>query len=306
MSAIYSIGQAGVLFGPIVLPVIPGIGSQMPDNAVELPAELAAPADGYVWTLVNGAAAQCEDNRGTVYSTTTALPELHTALGALPDGLTKLAPPSPDYSWSGFEWAFDEVLRAKNMTALCSQLGAAIDAAADTARLSVVGDALRAVEYQAAATEARAFQAAGYPSDAVPEMVSAWAIAGRTAEQAAIEIIKEADLYTQGLAKIRTSRLAAKEHVRVLLVEDSIDEAEGFTAQIVAAIVGSVNGMGYNAPEAAIPVKTPVPEPVPLPQPDEPEPVEPEPEPEPEPASESPGATTPEESVPDESEEVEK
>lgn len=254
MKTIYLIDAAGALVGPVTFPVVPGVGVQLPPDAVELPSQLAKPATGYAWSLVNGAVVKVQDNRGTVYSTTTGEQQQYEQLGALPDTVTTTPRPTADYAWSGTEWVFDAVLRAKNMTALCAQLGAAIDGAADMARQLVVGDALRAVEYQNAAAEARAFKDAGYPADAVPQMVSAWAIAGRTPQQAADEIITEADLYTEGLAQIRTARLAAKEQVRVLLLEHQVEQAQAFADQTCKAIIDTVAGLGYNAPEPEIPV----------------------------------------------------
>lgn len=113
MSAIYLIGQAGVLSGPVTLSVIPGVGCQMPENAVELAGELAAAPDGYVWAMVAGALLKTKDNRGTVYSTATGEPQLYSELGNLPKGLTTKPRPSLAYSWSGGEWKIDSALVAQ-------------------------------------------------------------------------------------------------------------------------------------------------------------------------------------------------
>lgn len=113
MSAIYLIGQAGELSGPIILADIPGIGRQMPDSAVALPGELAAPADGYAWVLVGDSAEQRQDHRGTVYSTATGEAQQYGELGAVPEGLTTKPRPSAAYSWSGGKWKLDEALVAQ-------------------------------------------------------------------------------------------------------------------------------------------------------------------------------------------------
>jgi hypothetical protein len=97
--------------------------------------------------------------------------------------------------------------------ALCVQ----VDDAADRAREAVAGDPLRAVEYQRAAIEAKSFKDAGYPAGSVPPMVAAWAIGGRTAQQAADNILSEEAAYNGALVWLRTTRLAAKEQIRTLM-----------------------------------------------------------------------------------------
>lgn len=108
MSAIYLIGLVGELSGPITLPVVPGIGCQMPDNAIELAQELAAPAEGFVWAMIEGDAVQLADHRGTVYGTADGSPQQHAALGNLPAGLTAQKWPGLFYVWEGASWVLDE------------------------------------------------------------------------------------------------------------------------------------------------------------------------------------------------------
>ena len=91
--------------------------------------------------------------------------------------------------------------------------------AADAARRTVAGDPLRAVEYERAAAEATTFAEAGYPSDAVPRSVAAWAINGRTARQAADSILAEAAAYTEALYTLREARLQAKEQIRTAFAD---------------------------------------------------------------------------------------
>jgi len=108
MSAIYLIGLGGVLIGPVTLPVVPGIGVQMPDDAIELGQALAAPEEGFVWALVDGAAVQLEDHRGTVYNTANGEAQQFAALGKLPEGLTTEPPPGQFYVWGAGGWQLDE------------------------------------------------------------------------------------------------------------------------------------------------------------------------------------------------------
>jgi len=123
---------------------------------------------------------------------------------------------------------------------------AAIDSAADTARARVAGDPLRAVEYDRARIAAEQFAAAGYEGD-VPPMVAAWAINGRTAQEAADDILHEAAQYTAALIALRETRLAAKEQVRILMAAGDIEQAQQVVEQTVAAIGAAVAGVGNAA-----------------------------------------------------------
>lgn len=111
MSAIYLILAGGVLDGPITLVEVPGIGCQVPDDAIELPAVLAAPPVGFAWALVSGAPALQADHRGTVYRTATGDKEQHVALGDLPEGVTAEAWPGRFYVWGGDGWVIDDAAR---------------------------------------------------------------------------------------------------------------------------------------------------------------------------------------------------
>lgn len=126
-------------------------------------------------------------------------------------------------------------------TDLCAQ----IDTAADAARRAVAGDPLRAVEYDRARLAAEQFAAADYQGE-VPAMVAAWAINGRTPEQAADSILAEAAAYTAALELLRTTRLAAKEQVRALMDAGEVEQAQQVVDQTVAAIEAAVEGIGNN------------------------------------------------------------
>lgn len=125
---------------------------------------------------------------------------------------------------------------------LCTQ----IDTAADAARRAVAGDPLRAVEYDRAASEAQAFAAAGYQGD-VPPMVAAWAISGRTPQQAADGILAEAAQYNAALVQLRATRLQAKELIRQAMANGNVEQAQDIAAETIAAIEAAVAGIGNNA-----------------------------------------------------------
>ncbi|CDZ93576.1 hypothetical protein [Pseudomonas saudiphocaensis] len=119
-----------------------------------------------------------------------------------------------------------------------------IDAAADTARVRVVGEPLRAVEYARAAAEAAEFKGNGYPIENVPRCVAAWAISGRTAKEAADSILAEAAAFTEALYKIREIRLGAKEGVRQALAGNDTMKAKDITSEAVSTIQLAVYGVG--------------------------------------------------------------
>jgi len=128
-----------------------------------------------------------------------------------------------------------------------TELCASVDRAADLARARVAADPLRAVEYDRAAAQAGEFKAAGYPADAVPRTVAAWAINGRTAQQAADSILAEAEAYTEALFYIREQRLAAKEQIRTLMTAGDVAQAQLVAEQTIAAIQAAVAGVGNAA-----------------------------------------------------------
>lgn len=121
-----------------------------------------------------------------------------------------------------------------------------IDQAADKARARVAGDPLRAVEYDRARQAAEQFAAADYQGE-VPAMVAAWAINGRTPQQAADSILAEAAAYTNALELLRANRLAAKEQIRTLMAANQMEQAQQLTEQAVASIEAAVAGIGNNA-----------------------------------------------------------
>lgn len=143
---------------------------------------------------------------------------------------------------NGYPVLIDPPVIVLSCNALCAQ----VDDAADRAREAVAGDPLRAVEYQRAANEARAFKDADYPADAVPPMVAAWAIGDRTAQQAADNILAEEAAYNEALLWLRTTRLAAKEEIRALMGDDQYEAAQALSDATVIAIRSTVSGVGNN------------------------------------------------------------
>lgn len=111
MTAIYLLDDVGVLAGPVDLPVVPGLGRQLPGNAIELDDVLHDLDPGQVWALVDGQPRQLADHRGTVYSTDTGEAVEHRELGALPEGLTPFARPGPFHSWFGGGWVLDDAAK---------------------------------------------------------------------------------------------------------------------------------------------------------------------------------------------------
>lgn len=81
----------------------------------------------------------------------------------------------------------------------------------------------------------------------MPRTVSAWAINGRTAQQAADSILAEATAYTEALYVIRETRLATKEQIRTLMTAGEVEQAQQLAEQTIAAIAAAVAGIGNNS-----------------------------------------------------------
>ncbi|MBJ2241949.1 hypothetical protein [Pseudomonas sp. MF6768] len=116
-----------------------------------------------------------------------------------------------------------------------------IDQVANQARTSVLGDPLRAVELDLAATEAKAFAAADFTGD-VPRSVQAWVDAAELTPQVAAEnILAEWADWVEVLQKIRAARLMGKQGV---LKATSHRAAEAAADQAITLIRESVVGIG--------------------------------------------------------------
>lgn len=99
------------MVGPVIVPVVPGVGRQLPSEAVELPKPLAEPGPGTAWAWKEGAPTLLPDHRGIVYNTETGAAQHHSVLGALPDGLTEKPWPGQFHEWSGAAWELNESAR---------------------------------------------------------------------------------------------------------------------------------------------------------------------------------------------------
>ena len=118
-----------------------------------------------------------------------------------------------------------------------------IDYKADTARVQIIGDPLRIVEYQRAYAEATDFKNANYTGD-VPLTVKSWMDAKAwTAQEAADDILHMGGLWTDALYGLRDIRLKGKEAVRA-----STDEASAKTA--TAYVIQLIDNLLANTPKA--------------------------------------------------------
>ncbi|WP_028694333.1 hypothetical protein [Pseudomonas cremoricolorata] len=119
-----------------------------------------------------------------------------------------------------------------------------IDQAADLARLAVLGEPLRVVEYNVAAHEARAFADADYSGE-VPPSVQAWVdAAGLSAWEAADDILAKAAAWKEALYKLRAIRLKGKQDAAKATTHAAI---EGIADTAIEAIKASVQGVGNAA-----------------------------------------------------------
>lgn len=152
--------------------------------------------------------------------------------------LTKVeAPqPSPAHCWDGTQWVLNPADVAGLESLNAEQLCARVDAAADSARQAIAGDPLLTLEYARAATDAQAFKDEGYPKKVVPLAISAWIVKGRTAKQAADEILGKAAQFNESLLTLRAIRLEAKEKIKAHVGKGKMDVAEKVTDEAVVAI----------------------------------------------------------------------
>jgi hypothetical protein len=152
-----------------------------------------------------------------------------------------LRPPSPSsaHTWEDGAWVLTEENAAELLRQESERLCTKVDVAADSARRTLAGDPLRALEYQQAALEAQAFKDQGYPKKAVPLAVSAWVVKGRTARQAADQILAKAAEFEANLLALRELRLKAKVQIRAYNAAGKADRATQ-TADEVLATIGAL------------------------------------------------------------------
>ena len=151
------------------------------------------------------------------------------------DGL-RLPAPSSAHIWEDGTWVLSEERAAELLHQEAERLCAKVDAAVDSARRTLAGDPLRALEYQQAALEAQAFKDQGYPKKVVPLSVSAWVVKGRTARQAADQILAKAAEFEANLLALRELRLKAKAQIRAHMAKGKADLASQAADDVLATI----------------------------------------------------------------------
>lgn len=106
--AVYLLDSDDICTGPVSLPVIPGIGNQLPGNAVEIAPELPL-LPGHVWVWREDAPQQLRDLRGPVYRKDSGEVQEWNELGELPENLTVDVYPGPFHIWTEDGWKLDPV-----------------------------------------------------------------------------------------------------------------------------------------------------------------------------------------------------
>ncbi|MED7670423.1 phage tail protein [Pseudomonas moraviensis subsp. stanleyae] len=159
------------------------------------------------------------------------------------DGELRLPQPSAAHEWDGQNWVFNADMQIALDLQEAERLCTKVDTTADSARSALAGDPLKAVEYAQAAADAQAFQDAGYPKKEVPLSVAAWVVKGRTAKQAAEQILTKAEQLTDHLLTLRTLRLKAKAQIRAQAGKGKIDLARGAADEALIAIGELASGL---------------------------------------------------------------
>lgn len=159
------------------------------------------------------------------------------------DGELRLPQPSAAHEWDGQNWVFNADRQIALDLQEAERLCAKVDAAADNARNALAGDPLKAMEYAQAAADAQAFSDAGYPKKEVPLSVAAWVAKGRTAKQAAEQILSKAEQLTDHLLILRTLRLKAKAQIRANADKGRIDQARSTADEALIVISELVSSL---------------------------------------------------------------
>jgi len=119
-----------------------------------------------------------------------------------------------------------------------------VDQAADAARIAMLGDNSRFVEYSIAADEAQAFATDGYESDVPVSVEASMVSGGLSAKEAADEILAAAQAFRVAITSVRSIRLKAKKAISDAYDHDSVEAA---TDQAVAQIQACIAGVGNAA-----------------------------------------------------------
>lgn len=112
----YLIDDAGALVGPVEFFVTPGIGVQLPANAVQLAYELPPAEQGRTWAMSDGVPRELIDQRGNVFNKDNGAQQTWSRLGALPEELTAAPCPDEFHVWRDQAWVMDESLRLADTT----------------------------------------------------------------------------------------------------------------------------------------------------------------------------------------------
>lgn len=177
------------------------------------------------------------DYRGTVYQTDTGEPVQHNELGPLPVTLTHRPRPTPDHRWAGSRWQLDKKLQEENLRHYAADLQAQLDAASEQALMRAAGSQQHILDYESAAVEASAFQAAGFPADDVPPLIAALAGSDRSPQEAAESILQEAARLGTARSQVRTITLRGKEAIRAAMAAGELTQAEAATEATLAELV---------------------------------------------------------------------
>ncbi|MDN0075603.1 DUF4376 domain-containing protein [Crenobacter sp. SG2303] len=87
----------------------PPRGLPLPAKVTAVPLPIMAPKEAAQWDVVQEAWQIVPDHRGeTWYRTADGSPTMLAEIGAVPDGLTQLPPPSRHHHWDGAGWILDE------------------------------------------------------------------------------------------------------------------------------------------------------------------------------------------------------
>ncbi len=113
----YLIDDVGALIGPVEFFVTPGIGVQLPANAVQLAYQLPTAELGRTWAMDNGIPRELIDLRGTVFRKDNGARQTWNELGALPPELTSEPCPDDFHVWQDNVWVPSESLRLADITA---------------------------------------------------------------------------------------------------------------------------------------------------------------------------------------------
>ncbi|MCJ2371552.1 tail fiber assembly protein [Pseudomonas sp. RGM 3321] len=113
----YLIDDSNALIGPVELPVVPGLGEQVPGNAISFADFLSEPDKGFTWAIIDGEPRQVVDHRGPMYRIEDGSEKDWTSLSAPPESLTSKKWPGKYYVWREVDWVLDEEAQRQALAA---------------------------------------------------------------------------------------------------------------------------------------------------------------------------------------------